>query len=463
MDDDARYRALEARDARFDGVFFVGVTTTGIYCRPVCRARLAARDRCRFFDRAAQAEHAGFRACFRCRPELAPGAASVDAVSSLARVAAARIEAGALNDGTLDDLASDLGVSERHLRRAVLREVGVAPVELAQSCRLALAKKLLQDSAMPIVEIAYASGFGSVRRLNAAFRERFGRPPSVVKRERAVHARTEAIPLKLGFRAPLAWREMLAFLSARAIPGVERVDMQALRYERAVALGEARGNITVTTDMAARVVRVEASPSLARCLMDVAARVRALFDLDADSLAIDAYLRRDSLLGRRVRARPGLRVPGAFDGFEVAVRAIVGQQITVAGATRLMGRVVAVLGALDAPAVLRAGEGALGSAGLTRVRARAVWAVAEAVVAKRVVLVRGANPEQTMMALEQIPGIGPWTAKYIVMRALGAPDVLPSGDRGLTRALNTTSRALDTRGAQWSPWRAYAAMHVWQG
>ena len=462
MDDDARYRALEARDARFDGVFFVGVTTTGIYCRPICRARLPGRDRCRFFERAAQAEQAGFRACFRCRPELAPGRASVYAVSSLARLAAARIEAGALNDASLAELAAELGVSERHVRRAVLREIGVSPVDLAQSCRLALAKQLLQDSTMSIVDVAYASGFGSVRRFNATFRERFGRPPSEVKRGRADSEIAPTIPLKLGFRAPLAWREMLAFLHARAIPGVERVDVDALRYEREVTIGDARGHIAVTADMTARILRVDASPSLARCLMELAARVRALFDLDADSRAIDSHLRRDALLGRHVRARPGLRVPGAFDGFEIAVRAIVGQQITVAGATRLMGRIVTAVGTLDARHVARAGAGVLRSTGLTQARAQAICDLAHAVVDERVSLVRGANPKETAEALERIDGIGPWTANYIVMRALGAPDVLPSGDLGLVRALKTTARALDRRGARWSPWRAYAAMHVWQ-
>jgi AraC family transcriptional regulator of adaptative response / DNA-3-methyladenine glycosylase II len=475
MDDDARYRALAARDARFDGLFFVGVTTTGIYCRPVCRARLAARVRCVFFERSAEAEREGFRACFRCRPELAPGASHVDAVSTLARRATARIEAGALNDRSMDDLARELHVSSRHLRRAVTREIGVSPVDLAQSCRLALAKQLLHDSKMSIIDVAHASGFGSVRRFNEVFRSRFGRAPSHVGR-RSRRTSASVVTMTLGYRAPFAFRPLLEFLALRAIPGVERVDLGKLTYARTVSFGDRRGSLIASADEATRTLRVDVSASLSRVLMPIAVAVRRLFDLDADPATIDLHLLRDPALRSRVLASPGLRVPGAFDTFELAARAVIGQQISVKSATTIAGRVAHAFGepietsiagldrlfptarrlAAKRPDVLRA-------TGLLGTRARTLCKLAAAVARGEVVLEGACDDGETMASLEAVDGIGPWTAQYVAMRALHAPDAFPCTDLGLLRALAVTPRTLGERSRAWSPWRAYAAMHLWTG
>jgi AraC family transcriptional regulator of adaptative response / DNA-3-methyladenine glycosylase II len=429
----------------------------------VCRARLAARDRCKFFDRAIEAEHAGFRACFRCRPELAPNLAPTTAVSSLARAAATRIESGALNDGSVADLARELGVSSRHVRRAIQRELGVSPVELAQFHRLALAKKLLHDTAMPIVEVAYASGFASVRRFNATFRAHFGRAPTDVRRKRDAGSRDDAIELLLTYRTPFAWRAMLEFLAVRAVAGVEVVDLRALTYARTVELDDCAGFIVAAVGEPRNIMRVRVSRTLARHLMDVAVRIRALFDLDANPSVIDQHLARAASLRSHVHAVPGMRVPGAFDGFEVAVRAVLAQQIRLSVATRLVGRFVHSLGsAVDTPiaglsltfptADRVAKARGIRVAGLTSARAHAVTSIAKAIVRDRMLLHGAVDAAATIARLRAIDGVGDWTADYIAMRALAVPDVLPTMDR-----------ALQSKSAPWSPWRSYAAMHLWHG
>jgi AraC family transcriptional regulator of adaptative response / DNA-3-methyladenine glycosylase II len=472
MDDDAKYRALVAHDARFDGVFFVGVTTTGIYCRPVCRARTPGRDRCVFFRSAALAERAGFRACFRCRPELAPGIASVDAVSTLARTASARIEAGALNDASLDDLARDLGVSSRHVRRALQREVGVSPAELAETARLALAKQLLHDEPMTMTSIAYASGFSSVRRFNAAFRARFDRAPSSLQKRKAEPAHG-TIALTLGHRAPIAWSALLEFLAVRATPGVEHVDLDAMTYARTVDLDSRRGFIVARRHASRDAIVVEATAPLARSLMTIASRARRLFDLDAEPHAIERHLARDVALRPLVKRSPGLRVPGAWDGFEIAARAVLGQQISVRAATTLAGRFARAFGdTIETPhadlavafptaaAVAGASHAAIRAIGVTDVRARTLAALAESFAKGRIAL--DGDPKAAREALESIDGIGPWTTEYVAMRAMRAPDAFPHGDLVLARALSLAPRALRDRSAAWSPWRAYAAMHLWR-
>jgi AraC family transcriptional regulator of adaptative response / DNA-3-methyladenine glycosylase II len=356
LTDDARYDALLARDRRFDGVFFVGVSTTGIYCRPICPARTPGRARCTFYETPAQAEAAGFRACFRCRPELAPGNADVDAVDQLVAAAAERIAEGALNEGTVDDLAAELGVSARHLRRATEARLGVSPLALAQTRRLALAKQLLQDTALPVTQIAFAAGFASVRRFNAAFAEAMGAPPSRLRRENVEPAAVAAaaagaaadaagLVLRLDYRPPYAWEQTLRFLAARAIPGVEAVDVGAGAYRRVVREGAVVGTIEVRPVAGRPALALAVSPSLVPALMPIVARVRRLFDLDARPDLIARVLGRDPRLAPLVAARPGLRVPGAVDTFEAAVRAMLGQQISVAAATTLAGRFAASLGA----------------------------------------------------------------------------------------------------------------------
>jgi AraC family transcriptional regulator of adaptative response / DNA-3-methyladenine glycosylase II len=461
---DAHYQALVARDPRFDGVFFVGVSTTGIYCRPICPARTPGRSRCTFYASAAAAESAGYRACFRCRPEVAPGHAPVDAVDTLVTAATQRIAEGALNDGSLDELAAELGVSARHVRRSIEARLGVSPVELAQSRRLALAKQLLQDTALPLTEIAFAAGFSSVRRFNAVFAERMGRSPSELRR--AHGAGEQGVTLRLDVRPPYDWEHLLGFLRVRAIPGVESVAEGV--YRRVVHLGGKTGTIEVryTTRLALTV-----SPELLPVLMPLVARVRRMFDLDARPDQIRAVLGSDRQLARLVAARPGLRVPGAIDPFEAAVRALLGQQVSVAAATTLAGRFAARLGQpfgagvrFPMPAeVVEAGVDRIAKLGMPGTRAAAIHALARAITSGAIRL-DGARPlEQFVGELVELPGIGPWTAHYLAMRALHVPDAFPAADLGVQKALGMRgAKAAEARAEAWRPYRAYAVMHLWE-
>lgn len=468
------YRALAARDARFDGTFFVGVHTTGVYCRPVCSARTPARDRCAFYERAVLAERDGFRACFTCRPELAPGNARVDSVSRLVATAIARIEAGALDDGSVDELASELGVSARHLRRAFSVEVGVTPIALALSRRMAFAKQLVQDGGLGMAEVAFASGFRSVRRFNAAFRERFGRAPSALRRSGS-RAGGDTIVLRLDYRPPLDFTRSLAFLEGRAVPSVETVTDGT--YRRTVRVRDAVGWISIAPDPLRPSLRAEISSGLAPELMEIVVRLRRMFDLDAHPHAIAAHLASDARLAPLVAARPGVRIAGAFDPFEVLVRAILGQQVSVRGATTLARRLVEALGepietpfselqrAFPLPERLAAArEADIAAIGMPGARARALIASARAVASGEVRLDPGADVDETIAALVALPGIGAWTAQYVAMRALGWPDGFPSSDLVLRRALDVESaRELERHAERWRPWRAYAAMHLWTG
>ena len=473
LDADTCYRALRARDGRFDGVFFVGVQTTGIYCRPVCPARTPGRERCVFFERAAVAEREGFRACFRCRPELAPGGAAVDSVPRLVQAAVTRIEAGCLNEGGVDELSAALGVTSRHLRRAMESELGVTPVELAQTRRLALAKQLLQDTALPLTDVAFAAGFSSVRRFNALFQARFGRPPSALRRENGAGSGRDCITLRLDYRPPLAWEELLAFLAMRSIPGVEVVE--GGEYRRTVEVSGEVGWLAVRPDERRAALRARVSISLASRLMSVVARLRALFDLDAQPALVAEHLGQDPVLAARVEQRPGLRVPGVFDPFEAAVRAILGQQVSVRAATTLAGRLVQRFGRpvaqdvggvgwLFPSAAQIAGVPAadVAAIGLPATRARTIVELARALAERRVELSRGAAPEAVIASLVALPGIGPWTANYIAMRSLRWPDAFPAADLGVLKALGVTSaKAAEQRAEAWRPWRAYAVLHLW--
>lgn len=474
LDDDTCYRALEARDGRFDGMFFVAVETTGVYCRPVCPARTPARRRCTFFRHAAQAERQGFRACLRCRPELAPGHAPVDAIGRLARAAVARISEGALDDSSLHDLAAELGVTPRHLRRAVQAELGVSPVELAQTGRLALAKRLLHDTSLPIAQIAFASGFSSVRRFNAAFSARFARPPSALRRELGAVAELDVIRLRLDYRPPLHWPALLSWLGTRAIPGVEIV--QDDTYRRTLRIGEHTGWLAVSPAEGDRPrLHVDISASLVGALMPVLAAVRRMFDLDAKPAEIAAHLRADPRLRAGVERRPGLRVPGAIDGFETTTRALLGQQVSVRAATTLSGRLAAAFGepiatphpgltllSPRAEVLAAAGPAEIARIGLPGARAASLAALAQAVSSGAVVLRLDAPLDATLAALRALPGIGEWTAQYVAMRVLGWPDALPASDLVLRRALGDVSAAeVQRRAERWRPWRSYAAMHLW--
>jgi AraC family transcriptional regulator of adaptative response / DNA-3-methyladenine glycosylase II len=479
LDADACYRALVTHDPRFDGAFFVGVKTTGIYCRPVCRARTPRRERCEFFPRAALAERAGFRACFRCRPERAPGHASVDAPSRLVAAAARRIDEGALNQMSVERLAASLGVGGRHLRRVMQEELGVGPVELALSRRIALSRELLLGTSLPMTEVAFASGFSSVRRFNDAYRSSQGMTPSQLRRPRAGGARDagKALCVVLDVRPPFDAQSAFAFLRARAVPGGECFEGET--YFRGVSLAGATGLVAVRPAAGRDALTVEVSSALASHLMTIAARVRRMFDTDAEPRSIGAHLARDALLARWVRTRPALRVMGAFEPFEWAVRAVLGQQISVRAALTIAGRLLAQFGVHlrtpeadgrprfawpDAARLAGARLEALTALGLTRARAATVLGLARAVADERLVLDRSADPVATRAALLELSGIGPWTAQYIELRALGWPDAFPAGDLGLRKALGGISTsACEERSQCWRPWRAYAAVQLWHG
>lgn len=456
----ALYAALRARDPRFDGLVYVGVSTTGIYCRPICPARTPGRDRCTFFDTAAAAERAGYRACFRCRPELAPGlrsGAPVDALGTLARAALSRIDQGYLNEHSVEALANDLSVTSRHLRRTLLDIVGVGPLELAQTRRLALAKQLLQDTSMGLADIAFAAGFGSVRRFNATFLEVFGKAPSKVRRGSA--PTTDTIKLHLHYRPPLDFGLLLRFFAARAFGHLEVVD--GTSYRREVHLDDVSGHLTVQQDPARDALEVSVSRSLSPRLMEVVARVRRQFDLDASPTAVVEHLAADPKLGPLVLARPGLRVPGAFDPFESSVRAILGQQVSVKAATTLAIRLLDRFGPPTPARLAAETPDTLRTIGLTQRRAETLSTYARAVHEGRVDLT-DPDPERAITGLLGLPGIGPWTAHYIAMRALGWPDAFPASDLGVLKALGlTTGKAAEARATPWRPFRSYAVLHLW--
>ncbi|WP_236606537.1 AlkA N-terminal domain-containing protein [Sandaracinus amylolyticus] len=468
LDADTCYRALVARDPRFDGVFFVGVETTGIYCRPVCRARTPGRDRCTFHRSAASAERAGFRACLRCRPELAPGDAPIDSVPRLVARAVARLDEAARGEVSVAAIANDLGVSDRHLRRAIEAELGVSPRELVASRRLAIAKQLVVGSSLSLAQVAFASGYGSVRRFNDAFRARFARTPTALRAGRARESEG-VVTLHLGVRVPFAWSEALAFLASRALPGLEWVEGDA--WHRAVRIEDRAGVIRASSEPARAMVRVEIPTALAPHAMTIASRVRAVLDLDAAPARIDETLAADPSLRRAVARRPGLRVPGAWDGFELAVRAILGQQVSVAAARTLAARIVVALGPApidgalafpDPSSIVRGGPDRLSALGVLPARARSIVALARAVDEGGLRLDRGADPEATMAALQTIEGVGPWTASYVAMRALRWPDALPASDLVLKKRLGVkTEGAVRAHAERWRPWRAYGVMHVW--
>jgi AraC family transcriptional regulator of adaptative response / DNA-3-methyladenine glycosylase II len=469
-------RALNARDPRFDGIFYVGITTTKIYCRPVCPARVSYHDRRRFFDTAASAERAGFRPCLRCRPELAPGRALMDAVPRLAQVAAYRIGAGALNGCGVAQLAHELGVSDRHLRRALERELGVSPVELAQTHRLLLAKRLLADTSLPVTRIAFASGFQSLRRFNSVFRERYRLSPSALRRPgdaSPAAPRESLVRLTLAYRAPLAWDVLVGLLRRDAMPEVEAV--QGSRYGRTVRLDGAKGLVLAEDAASAGKTHlyVDVSPSLLPVLMPLLARLRHLFDLDAEPTVVDAYLERSGL-GRLVRRRPGVRIPGALDGFEVAFRTLL-RGGSARASCDPVPRVVRALGepldtgipalsrlAPTAERVVEAGVSRLTALGVPRRRAAAVTAVARSLIEGTLRLEPGSDVTEAHRALLEFDGIGERLATTIVVHALHWPDAFTASDGPLRRAAGASSPgALRARAEEWRPWRAYAALHLW--
>jgi AraC family transcriptional regulator, regulatory protein of adaptative response / DNA-3-methyladenine glycosylase II len=480
MDDDACYRAIETRDHRFDGRLFVAVTTTGIYCRPFCPARTPKRKNVRFFHTAAAAQEAGFRPCLRCRPETSPELAFWRGSSNTVSRALGLIEAGALDDANVEALAARLGIGERQLRRLFKQHLGASPISIAQTRRILLAKQLIQDTRLPMTEVAAASGFGSIRRFNEIFQQLFRRPPKALRRtgvaDQAVGT-TGAVVVNLGYRHPYDWDAILSFLGARAIPGIEVV--QSGRYARTIAIDDGRGVLVVEPADRNCLKATVRFPNL-KNLPAIIARARRVFDLAADPQAIGAHLSQDPVLAPLVAARPGLRVPGAWDGFELAVRAILGQQITVSAATRLAGKLVSFHGENIVDPVAR-GQGLthvfptpaqlagvdLAAIGMPKARRTALSSLAAAVVADPLIFGPRRSLEDAVAQLRSLPGIGEWTAQYIAMRELREPDAFPAADIGLMRAMSDargvrpSPAELLAHAERWRPWRAYAALHLW--
>jgi AraC family transcriptional regulator of adaptative response / DNA-3-methyladenine glycosylase II len=471
LDPDICYQALLSRDARFDGRFFTAVSTTGIYCRPVCPVKTPMRQNCTFFSSAAAAESAGFRPCLRCRPELAPGNSSIEANARLAQSAASQIEDGLLDGFSLSQLAGRLGVTDRHLRRAFKAEFGVSPTRYAQTHRLLLAKRLLTDTSLPIIEVAMASGFGSLRRFNGLMQERYRMSPSTLRRKRGDGESHDTFTLQLAYRPPLDWDSLLAFLKRRTIEGVECVTQE--RYRRGVQLERGghvySGWIEVSPAVRRHTLDVRIDGALVKAIPQILAGVKRLFDLSSHPVDIA------TALGPVAQGRPGLRVPGAFDGFEMAVRAILGQQITVKAARTIAGRFAEAFGdpvqtifpeirrVFPNPLrIVKCSESDIAELGIVSQRARSIISLARAIVSGGLHLDPGGSVEETVNGLLALPGIGTWTAQYIAMRALSWPDAFPHTDYGVMKAMNEKNPVRVLAAAEkWRPWRAYAVMHLW--
>ncbi len=470
------YEALRARDARFDGLFFVGVKTTGIYCRTICPARTPRESSCRFYASAAAAERDGFRPCLRCRPEVAPGTEVVVPERSLAHAIGTHLQATALEAGSVEELARQVGFSGRQLRRLIRGAYGVTPIALVQTQRLLFAKKLLQETALPVAAIALHAGFRSLRRFNALFRARYGLAPLALRRNAADAGCAGPLRLRLAYRPPLAWAELLGHFAARAIPGVEAVVEGS--YLRTVAIGAQPAWLRVSPAAAGDALTVEFAPEMASHLYPALHRLRAVFDLDANPARIAGHLAADPTLRPLVAQRPGLRVPGAWDAFETALRAVLGQQVSVAGATTLSGRLAARFGtpfATPWPGLMHIFPKAellaevsvaeIAALGLPRRRAETIRAVARAATAGALAFPPGTTGEQAVARWKELPGLGERTAQYLALRLLRSPDAFPAGDRGLRTAAGRgtplTKAALLRRAERWRPWRAYAAAQLW--
>ena len=480
------YRALQSRDFRFDGLIFVGVESTGIYCRPICPARTPKFENCVFFGSAAAAQDAGFRPCLRCRPETAPDLASWRGTSNTVSRALALIAEGALDgaENSVPELADRLGIGERQLRRLFLQHLGAPPVSVAQTRRVLFAKQLIHETQMPMTGIAMAAGFGSLRRFNETFRDLFQRPPSALRQKSTLRNEKEKdIVLRLRYRPPYDWESMLSFLRARAIPGLEAV--HAACYLRTVEIDGALGSIEVTHVADRHSLRVRIRFPEVRSLPTIVARVRRLFDVGADIETIGEHLSGDPALAPLVAERPGLRAPGGWDGFEIAMRAVLGQQISVMAARKLGGQLVALHGRAVPksfrihpdlshvfPTAKRLTMASWIGLGMPAARSATLKAMAEATLRDPNLFRPFGNIEETVARLRTVRGIGEWTAQYIALRAIREMDAFPATDVGLLRGIasidgekvdgaKNASADLLSRAESWRPWRAYAAQHLW--
>jgi AraC family transcriptional regulator of adaptative response / DNA-3-methyladenine glycosylase II len=484
-DRDVCYRAFQTRDRRFDGLLFSGATSTGIYCRPICPARTPRFENCRFFASAAAAQEAGFRPCLRCRPEIAPDLASWSGTSNTVSRALALITDGGLDAGEagVDALAERLGVGGRQLRRLFQQHLGASPIAVAQTRRVLFAKQLIQETRMPMAEVAIAAGYGSLRRFNETFRDLFRRPPSALRREIASDAPPDSmggagVTTRLSYRPPYDWPAMLDHLGARAIEGVEQV-VDGI-YRRSVADRGRLGTVEVRHRPARNSLAVTVRFPSVSALPAILARVRRVFDVGADIETIDSHLSQDPFLARLVALRPGLRAPGGWDGFELAVRAILGQQVSLPVARGLASRLVAACGQVLPmteghrpglsrvfPSPERVAAAALDTLGIPASRRAALKALAEAAIADPHLFRPFGTVEEAIARLRAIRGVGDWTAQYIALRALRETDAFPAADVGLLRGASRGSGARPTpaelldRAETWRPWRAYAAQHLW--
>lgn len=472
-------RARLARDPRFDGLFFIGVMSTGIYCRPICPAPSAKSENIVYFPTATAAAEAGLRPCLRCRPEASPGSPAWNGTSATVSRAVMLIRQGALNDGNMEDLALKLGVGSRHLRRLFQTHIGVSPLALAATQKILFAKKLLNETQMPISQIAFASGFGSIRRFNAAFRKLYGQTPSAFRHPvRGGRRRGPALyrcELTLSYRPPFDWQRMLAFYRSRAIPGVEYIENGV--YHRTIRIDATTGTLSVGHAEKDNALLLTAALSDSGDLMPLVERVRRMFDLDANMTAVHTVLAKDPVLEKVIRQQPGLRLPGAWDPFEVAVRAVAGQQVSVKGARTILGRIAGKAGSpagfSEQPALTHFFPTAqelerceLGRIGMPAKRVSTIKALSQAVASGSMSLQASASLENFIKQLTGIPGIGDWTAQYIAMRAMGEPDAFPAGDLGIIKALQQgeerpTRKQILARAEHWRPWRSYAAIYLW--
>ncbi len=475
-------RARLARDTRYDGRFFIAVRTTGIYCRPVCPANPPRSENITFYPTAAAAAEAGYRPCLRCRPETAPGTPAWAGTSTTVRRGLRLIAGGALDEGNIESLSARLGVSSRHLRRLFRQHLGATPQAVAHTQRLHLAKRLIDETSLPLGHIAEASGFGSVRRFNDAFLNSYGRAPGALRKVSPV-AETEAdqavnqppLSVSISYRQPFDWPALLGYLSHRAIPGVEHIADD--RYLRSCQVGDTSGIIEVAADSKPGRLRLSLHGVPISSTLNCVQRIRELFDLEAPVEDITSALGTDPALKKRLAARPGIRVAGAWDGFELAIRAILGQQVTVAGASTLAGRLVSRFGSpikdfanphdLSVfPGPEKLANADIESTGVISSRANSIRSLAGAVANGKISLEAPGDPDELRKSLTALPGIGPWTAEYITMRVAKDPDAFPSSDLGLRKALvpgeRLTAKQLEKQAEAWRPWRAYAAMLLWQ-
>lgn len=473
LDHEHCYAIIRSRDARYDGRFFTGVTTTGIYCRPVCPARTPQKDHVRFFASASAAAEAGFRPCLRCRPESSPGTPAWEGGSALVARALHLIEEGILDRGSVDDLAERQHVSARQLRRLFREHLGASPLAVAQTRRVHFAKKLIDETALAMTDIAFIAGFSSVRRFNAVIQSVYHQTPTELRRARGRAAHDDGITLRLAYRAPFRWDHMARFLADRTVEGVDA--LQDGVYRRVVVAGETAGVITVWPDPHADALLLHVPSPLAGELVGLVEAARRLFDLRADPAQIETVLSHDPVLAESLaRVGPGLRVPGAWDRFETGVRAIIGQQVSVAGARTTAGKLVRQFGdrlpmpdgeplRWRFPSPERLAEVDLAAAGLMpRQRAGAVRAFARAVADGSLRLETWPGLDDLVDTLLTLPGVGPWTAHYIALRAFGEPDAFPAGDLGLRRRLGgLPEAAITARADAWRPWRAYATVLLW--